>query len=252
MSFAEKLQTIAENEQKVYDAGLRYGVLSDRIRRWNSITDNGVRTNYENAFYGHSWNDDTFDPTCHIAPAVATRMFSYSKITDLQALLSRCGVTLDFSYTTNAEYAFHNSAITRVGVIDTANFLSVDNIFNGAKNLTTIDKLMLPYRSRSFTAGTFAGCGKLTNVVFEKQAPVYENEITDYYGNAYLNVTNLSPESMVSFISCLYDAIGNGKSGYAYTIKFSDACWAALNAAIAAPDGCDTWQDYVYGLGYNV
>lgn len=246
MSIGEKLQTIAENEQKVYDAG----ILAERVRRWDSITDNGERTNYECAFYGNSWNDETFDPVCHITPAVATRMFSYSKISDLQALLDSCGVTLDLSYATSAEYIFNNSAITRVGVINLGNLSLAGNVFNGAKKLTTIDKLILPFVG--FSAGTFSGCGNLTNVVFEKQAPVYEGQITDYYGNAYLDMTNLSPESMVSFISCLYDAIGNGRSGYVYTIRFSDACWAALNAAIAAPDGCDTWQDYVYGLGYKV
>lgn len=58
MSIATKLQTIAENEQKVYDAGK----VAERKRWWNGFTKNGTRKHWNYAFFQLGWNNDTYDP----------------------------------------------------------------------------------------------------------------------------------------------------------------------------------------------
>ena len=56
MSIAEKLQTIAENEPKVYEAGKK----AEYNRFWNAFQQNGNKRNYRNAFY--AWIDETYNP----------------------------------------------------------------------------------------------------------------------------------------------------------------------------------------------
>ena len=53
----------------------------------------------------------------------------------------------------------------------------------------------------------------------------------------------LSVESMKMVIASLVNLTGTGNE-YAYTVKFSEECWAALEADSTAPDGCK-WRDYV-------
>lgn len=60
MSIAEKLQTIAENEQRVYEAGKK----AELVALWNTIQDNGNRRQYQYAFSEGTltWTDDIFLP----------------------------------------------------------------------------------------------------------------------------------------------------------------------------------------------
>lgn len=57
MSIADKLNTIAENEQKVYEAGKQ----TEYDRFWDTFQRNGARTNYWGAFA--YWKDEIFAPT---------------------------------------------------------------------------------------------------------------------------------------------------------------------------------------------
>ena len=61
MSIAEKLKTIAENEQKVYEAG--QNVI------WDYLTNYGEKTNYSGAF--SSWGMEYFHPNIKITPTSA-------------------------------------------------------------------------------------------------------------------------------------------------------------------------------------
>ena len=86
MSIAEKLTTIAENEQKVFEAGYNEGkqegygegqldgyndgydtgVIDGRQAEYDAFWDiyqvNGARTDHQNAFGNFYWNKDTFKP----------------------------------------------------------------------------------------------------------------------------------------------------------------------------------------------
>ena len=62
MSIAKKLQIIAENEQKVYEAGAK----SEYDKFWDSFQINGTRRNYPWTFAGSGWADDTYNPKYEI------------------------------------------------------------------------------------------------------------------------------------------------------------------------------------------
>ena len=58
MSIAEKLQTIAKNESKVFEAGKK----SQYDEFWDAYQENGQRTMYVQAFARQGWNDITYKP----------------------------------------------------------------------------------------------------------------------------------------------------------------------------------------------
>lgn len=58
MSIAEKLTTVAENQQRVYDAGKQ----AEYDRFWDAYQQNGTRGSYSYAFGGVAWTDETLKP----------------------------------------------------------------------------------------------------------------------------------------------------------------------------------------------
>ena len=76
MSIAEKLLTIAENEQRVYDAAKR----AENKAFWDMVTNNNTRTAYTMAFY--RWGCEYLHPPYKIYPASGVNhysMFEYAQ-----------------------------------------------------------------------------------------------------------------------------------------------------------------------------
>lgn len=113
MNIAEKLTQIAENEQRVFEAG--------RKDYWNEFWDNILSgTNWQYKFCGSSWNDKTFYPPQDlVCGQYANQLFYLCGITDLAGRLRECGVKLDLSKAS----------------------VRVDNMFNYATKLTTVPYL---------------------------------------------------------------------------------------------------------------
>ena len=92
MSIAEKLTAIAENEQRVFDAGK-----AKRDYEWWDYyqkMSNGVeRYNYLYAFAGSGWRDDNYNPIRPIKPTQNSQlMFASSGITDTKVTVDiACG-----------------------------------------------------------------------------------------------------------------------------------------------------------------
>jgi hypothetical protein len=90
MTTAEKLVKIAENEQKVYEAGQK----AEYDRFWDAYQEYGTKNRYNYAFAGWGWTDDVFKPKYNIAPNItALAMFQNSRIVDLKGVCERCGIT---------------------------------------------------------------------------------------------------------------------------------------------------------------
>lgn len=148
MTIAEKLQTIAENEQKVFDAGYAKGqaeggggydegVQAEYDRFWDAYQDNGNRANYTQAFYGIGWTDDSYNPKYPINATARTggeEMFRDSMITD-----------------------------TKVDIIATNNFSSYT--FVSCALLKTIRKLVVD--ENTVYPRWFDGCYALENITFD-------------------------------------------------------------------------------------
>lgn len=86
MSIAEKLTAIAENEQKVYDAGKQ----AEYDRFWDAYQRRGLNTNYSNRFY--NWPAELYRPKYPIYTENYTNScFSYAQFTDVKVPLIVAG-----------------------------------------------------------------------------------------------------------------------------------------------------------------
>lgn len=146
MSIEEKLTTIAENEQKVFDAGKQTAY--DAV--WVGYQIKGARTDYANAFRSGFFNDETFRPLYDIKPIKAGYMFAYQGydseeyITDLAARFEEAGVVLDTSKCTDFSYMFYvANKITHIPAISLESASgTIDALFTNANHLETIDCLV--------------------------------------------------------------------------------------------------------------
>lgn len=133
MTTAEKLTAIAENQEKVYEAGRA----SEYDRFWDAYQTNGAAANYAYAFSGRGWNGDTYHPK----------------------------YPLDTGMITNAAAMYLWSAVSEIGCINLENATSFIQIFAGAQLLTTIEGIKFP--PEDMPNGTFELCSKLENIVVQ-------------------------------------------------------------------------------------
>ena len=233
MSIAEKLTTIAENEQKVYDAGKQ----AEHDRHWNYVPYEGFLISI---FSGPAWNDETFRPRPGvIKPTYCGNMFTRCFITDLKGRLEECGTTIDFSKATTIGPLVEGSTITRLPEIDTRSCSTLGNFLYNS-NLVSVDKIIMKEEGNQHisTLG-FKLSKSLTHCIFEGKLGSCSLDFSD----CPLNI-----ESLKSIISCLRDYSGTTKE-FKYTLTLSSGCWEALENDSSSPIG-GTWADYVESLGW--
>lgn len=162
-SIAEKLITIAENEQKVYEAGKQ----AEYDAFWNNFQDYGNKTNYEYSFCGATWTKKIFKPKYDIKPSSgAEGIFQNSDINvDLVEYLASLGVKLDISEATSISKGFQNTQFTRLGLIDVTGLVTCTQLFNRAEYLVTIDTLKCKFTNTWSNA--FVGCSALENITID-------------------------------------------------------------------------------------
>lgn len=215
MTIEEKLVKIAENQQKVFEAGKAQGGGGDSYYDvfWDALQNKGNRKVYNSAFTEQGWDDETFKPKYSIRPQSANNMFAECNITNLKALLERYGVELDFSgITYNAlSQVFANSSITDLGVLDVSTSASLGYFLWYAKKLVNAEKIILSDDGNTtFPTTTFQSCGALVEIRFEGvigkdfdihwskslSAESYHSIITHSSKNASFTLT-LPPEETV-------------------------------------------------------
>lgn len=166
MSIADKLAAIAENVQKVYDAGKAAGGDGDGWYDifWDVYQDNGARTDYQYAFRGIGWTDETFAPKHTIQPYRAQYMFAESKIQTSEYLSK-----LDFSKSSAVTQIFMSSTVEELGVVDfgavTTGWGGVNQTFHYCSKLRKIG-LFIPPRDKTAKIDCFYGCSALTDIQF--------------------------------------------------------------------------------------
>lgn len=181
MSIADKLTTIAENVQKVYDAGkaaggggsgyeegFADGKLDERDSFWDTFQNKGKRDDYQRAFYNTFWNDTTYNPkypiACNNGTTAANNMFDTARITD-----TKVPITITDGYS--------------------------DSTFVRCMQLVTIQKLILNNVGRF--QSTFTGCSKLQNITIEGSIDVNFNI------SATAVLTNASVQSIIDHLKDL-------------------------------------------------
>ena len=152
-----------------YDAGKE----AEWSAFWDVFQENGNRTDYRYAFNGIGWTDDTFRPKHDIKPTQCYYMFHLSRVTDLSALLTKCGVELDLSTLTGRcdQMFAYATKVTKIPKLDlqTAVYSNgvMNSMFNSCSNLHTIENIHLAEDgSTTFGSGTFAACSALENITF--------------------------------------------------------------------------------------
>jgi hypothetical protein len=216
MSIAEKLTTIAENQQAVYDAGKQ----ADRDAFWDEIQDYGNRTAYQMAF--KYWGSEYTRPKYKIATA---------DISDLNNTFMYCK---NLKKVESAYFDFSNHPTG-----SSANSQSANYLFYGCNNLEEIEDIGIPAESYYYYA--FMQCGKLhTIAVIRSTATTW---FTDAFNSCYAlaNVTfegvvgqninlswstKLSHDSIMSLINCLETKSGETKTvtlGTTNLAKLTDA-----------------------------
>lgn len=171
------------------------GKQAEVVKRWNEYTANNTRTNFDYAFYGSGWNDETFNPPFDtIKVGRAGYMFKDCLIAKSAHLKK-----LDFASCINFIQTFMQSQIEELGIIDTSNagagFGGLNQTFIYCSNLKKIEKVILPKTSVSIDG--FGYCNSLTEIRFDGTAASSFNLQWS---------TALSKESITNIINALSDS----------------------------------------------
>ena len=163
MTIAEKLQTIAENEQRVFEAGKK----AEYDKFWDNYQNYGNRTRYTYGF--NTWEEKCFYPKYDIKPTGrAYAMFELCTVTDFKQRLIDCGVILDLSKASDIAYLFQDChKISSLPTIDTTSALTLNYVFSKCFALVEIDKVVLKDNGKQTFNNTFANCEALQNLTIE-------------------------------------------------------------------------------------
>ena len=195
MSIAEKVTTIAENAQKVYDAGKQ----AEYDTFWDACQVDGSQKSYVQRFAGAGWNDGTFKPKYDIVVSYngMVRMFSFSHIQDLRGILEKRGVTLDVSAGANFTNMCESSWITRFPILDISKQNSGYAIFTGCADLQSIQKLIFKADGTTpIGSSMFQNCSALTEIE-EIEGTIGQNGFDTHWS------TKLSKASIESIVNAL-------------------------------------------------
>lgn len=154
MSITDKLNTIAENEQKVFEAGKT----KQEYDWWNTYQNGNVGgMNWATAmFAGQHWTDTTFKPKFDICPSEsATYMFMFNNVQDLDTAIKNAGIKMDFSNCKNVRSLFQNYTGKIIPEISILNTTDLTYLFGYASSMTTIKGLKLKEEGNQSFTGAF-------------------------------------------------------------------------------------------------
>jgi hypothetical protein len=168
---------------------------------WDAYQDSGDRANYNSAFAGLGWNDETFKPKYDIKPTNVGTIFSSCAITDVVKALKDCGVVLDISKANITDYFMHaNDYTTTLPTLDCRGSTDINFFLAFNSALRFVEKVILKADgSQTFNDYSFGWLYILEEIRFE--GCIGKNfSIKDSY--------KLSTASVQSIIDCLKDLTG--------------------------------------------
>ena len=221
MSIAEKIQTIAENEQLVYEAGKQ----AEYDRFWDLYQENGNRTLYQFAFAGSGWNEENLKPKYDIKPIRANYMFSgWEKSFDLAEQIQKSGVIFDTSQCTSFLYFLQYVAPSVIPTIDTRSCTTLTN-FSSGSTVKKIEKIILREDGSQTVKTMFSGNHySLKEIVFEGVVG------QDFSMNTCSALSKASIENIVSVLSATATGKTLSISKTAKEREFTDNEWQTLIA----------------------
>lgn len=167
MSIAEKLTQIAENEQKVFDAGKK----AEYDHFWDTFQLEGKRVDYQYGFGSVGWNDKTFKPKYDIILGVGVTgsyTFWCCGVSNLKEALDKRGVKLDTSKCKYMHSFLRGARCVEVPTIDLSecsNSTGTASCFSSTY-LITIEKIVFS-KTTNISSTMFQNATSLQNVVCE-------------------------------------------------------------------------------------
>lgn len=226
MSIAEKLTTIAENEQKVFAAGKQEALSAV----WDSIQQNGQRTNYIYAFRYQAFTTETFKPTYDICPTNAREMFLGNSGIIEEISEKALGVKFDTSQCADMRNMFCSAKVKKVGTLSTLGTTigaayDLQQMFAYNTTIAEIEKLILKEDGSQSFLDTFLWCSNLKEIRF---GGVIGQNVSFAY-------CPLSRKSIIDIV----DHLSSTASGKTLTLKSS-----AVTDAFGSTDS-DEWKNLI-------
>ena len=188
MSISEKLTIVAENQQKVFDAGWKVF--------HKAFTGNNTRTRYAGAFAQSDFSGLKFDPP--IKPNTGETLFQNYNGEELP-----CGVDFSniVSSSTSAQFTFrYAEKLKRVPDLNWCVQERYGGTWQGCTLLETI--AVIRCNENTIFPAAFSGCSGLINVTFE--GTIGQNDLN------FTQSTKLSHDSLMGIINALKDYSGSG------------------------------------------
>lgn len=197
MQLPQVLVTVANNMQKVYDAGFKEGRETFWGMFWDTFQNFGLRNQYSYAF-GYGWDDDNFAPKYMIAPiedstpiAVATQtadhMFYMSNISYIDEK------QVDLSRVEKFDYTFANSGFVSIS-IDAGNAERMIRTFSNTPYLTDLTIKNIPEK-----------CTFTNTELFYRNVSLMNVHLSGTIGNdiSFHDSPILSKESIINIVNTL-------------------------------------------------
>ena len=252
MSISDKLTTIAENEQKIYNKGYNdgreQGGDSYYDEFWDAYQEKGNRQQYYKAFSGTAWTKNTFKPKYPIKPTYKSgylncaqyifENFNWGNYGNNAVMdFTEFNSMLDFSECTgSAQYAFANARIKNLEV-DLSKCTNLNYTFTMA-NGGAIKNLRVKLGETNTNLTT-------AFMYFLDDFYVLEGSIIAVSIDLK-RCSNLSLNGAKSVLLALKDFTGTDKAN-TLTVGLHENAWALLDAdGTNSPTGT-TWKTYVEG-----
>ena len=185
MNIAEKLTVIAENEQKVYEAGKQ----AECNEFWDNFQNYGNRTEYKHAFRTSCWNDDIYNPKYPLTISESVSMYETALVTDTKVDIIATDLNNTFYYANKLETIRnlillndvevgtatfrYNNALKNVNVTGEGRFLTDINMQHS--NLLTVKSMNNVIAYLKDYSGTNTTCTLTLHV--DAKARLSESEI---------------------------------------------------------------------------
>lgn len=226
MSIADKLITIAENEQRVYNSGYEKGKAEggnteeayqqgyeegqqsvyDEV--WDKTQDYGNRRNYRSAFAGPFWSLSGLLPPKYpiiLKTGATTSMeafYCFAIYDDEPYDMTEICKMIDFSEATVVSYFFAHARIKNV-TCDLSNCTNMSNFFlGGSMSATYVDNVTLKItENMKTTTSAFSNCATLKTLIFTEDSVIN-------VAFSFATCDKLTTESVDSIINALKDLTG--------------------------------------------
>lgn len=267
MSIADKLSTIAENEQKVFDAGKQ----EEYDRFWDAFQANGNRVYYANAFSNASysnknliyanWTADTFKPKYPIKPIGANDypMFAYISIPNFKQHCETYGIVIDCSEMPSLINAFRCLKTAYIPDINASKATKIRSCFYECTGLLEAPYIYNGELITDYNACYYA-CDKLVKIpiiwaVAEPVTNAYANafglikleEIGEIKGSIRENISfGYSSKLTIETLRKILTALSKTTSGKALTLN------TASKAKIEADSNCSEQVALAVSAGWTI